>query len=102
MVPLATPQEIQNEGLAMRTCLATTPAYAELLQCGRAQYFRMLTPERGTVMVTLRRSGAELAEARGPRNAALTPETWVLLEDWFKARFRLGSSPASESSICPA
>jgi hypothetical protein len=102
VVPLATPQEIQNEGLAMRTCLATTSAYAELLQHGRAQYFRMLTPERGTVMVTLRRTGAELTEARGPRNAALSPETWVLLESWFKSRFQPVSSSTSERSICPA
>lgn len=79
LVPLDDERKLVEEGQQMKHCIAS---YASDVETGDAYVYRLLRPQRATVL--LRRDDGDwcVAEALGPRNRQISTEAWEVLERW--------------------
>jgi len=79
IVPLDDERKLIEEGLAQHHCIAS---YAEEVAEGDAYVYRMLRPERATVLLRRGRGAWYVAEVRGPHNREPMPATQDVLDRW--------------------
>lgn len=83
MIPLATREELVNEGLLMRHCVAS---YGLEVVGGNFYVYALKHPEHGRATLGLRNHGGgawEIAEIRGKSNEAVSDTLRNLVEEWF-------------------
>jgi hypothetical protein len=83
MTPLATREELVNEGLLMRHCVA---GYGLEVVGGNFYVYALNHPEHGRATLGLRKIGGgawEIAEIRGKSNQTVSDALRNLVEEWF-------------------
>jgi hypothetical protein len=85
IVPLCEPRALLDEGRTMHHCAAS---YAPDVAAGGAYFYRVLAPERATLL--LRREGSQwgVGEISGPCNQRVSAETLCRIGDWLSLSWR--------------
>jgi hypothetical protein len=84
IVPLATPEDLINEGYEMRHCAG---ALIQSVNSGRIYCYRVLSPERATLAITPAAGGQwRVFDLKGRRNAEVKAETRLAVHAWLGRR----------------
>lgn len=79
IVPLLSPDALLAEGREQANCVAS---YARRVARGGQFIYRVLAPERATLLVVRGRDGWEMGQLAGPRNKPVTAATRHAIERW--------------------
>lgn len=80
IVPLSTPQEVQEEGAEQKSCVAT---YLDKVRRGHTYLYRVLAPQRATAEVAEQSPGCwRLVQLAGFKNHPASKATWQAVEEW--------------------
>lgn len=79
--------ELSREGLEMHHCIGT---YAEDVLAGRAYVYRLLAPERATLLVEKRGRHWGLGDIRKAANLRVREETYCEIESWLRRVMEIG------------
>lgn len=92
IVPLSTPQEVHQEGVEQKNCVAS---YLDKVRRGHTYIYRVLAPQRATAEIAEQPPGCwRLVQLAGFKNRPVSQITWQAVESWLVAANRLGKSGA--------
>lgn len=90
IIPLSAPQEVHQEGLEQKSCVAT---YLEKVRSGHAYLYRVLAPQRATAEIAAQQPGCwRLVQLAGYKNHPVSKATWEAVEGWLAEAHRLDLS----------
>jgi len=97
--PLQSELDLLEEGRIQRNCVG---AYGPRVQTGRMYLYRILSPERATVAVSLSKSGAwRLHEIKAYQNANVMPATLSAVLEWIECAASSNASYECEEADMP-
>ncbi len=80
IIPLSTPQEVQQEGVEQTSCVAS---YLDKVRRGHTYIYRVLAPQRATAEIAEQQRGHwRLVQLAGFRNRPVLKATWQAVESW--------------------
>ena len=78
--PLQSDWDLREEGRTQRNCVG---AYGPRVQTGRMYLYRILSPERATVAVSMGKRGSwRLEEIKAYQNSEVAPDTLSAVLEW--------------------
>ncbi len=83
IVPLVSPEALLAEGREQANCVAS---YGRRVARGGQFIYRVLAPERATLLVVRGRDGWQVGELAGPGNKPVTSVTRQVIERWLAGR----------------
>ena len=99
IIPLSTPQEVHQEGVEQRSCVA---AYLDKVRRGHTFIYRVLAPQRATAEIAEQQPGRwHLVQLAGFKNRSVSKATSQALDEWLAAAHRQ-SVIISDEEVSPA